>query len=278
MTHDRGSYGEDRRTRTKGGEQSHCRTPNSDFYELADVRQEDAPCWKQVRAFMETKVAKARSSTSTGSKMPSHIELLPAVIKGLNLGGVGMQGYGCRGGSDLRRPDRDGDVARRLRRSRPSSASTTAWPWARSTPRDRKSRSRNGCRRWLPSRRSAWPRPWPSRWWKHRSVRRPLDALRNERVTPGSCAARRSGIRQLALVRHLDHLGRATSPTIRSRASSSRTRPRRASASRRSRTRSRLKVVQNGSITARQRSACPRRTTFQEGEVVSHAIPRGYCG
>ena len=53
---------------------------------------------KQVRDFMETKVAPIINKYWVEDAFP--FELLPA-IKELNLGGVGMQGYGCRGGSAL---------------------------------------------------------------------------------------------------------------------------------------------------------------------------------
>ena len=73
--------------------------PNSDFYELADtLNAEERALLKQVRAFMETKVAPIINKYWIEDAFP--FELLPA-IKELNLGGVGMQGYGCRGGSVL---------------------------------------------------------------------------------------------------------------------------------------------------------------------------------
>jgi alkylation response protein AidB-like acyl-CoA dehydrogenase len=73
--------------------------PNSDFYELADtLNAEERGLLKQVRTFMETKVAPIINDYWVKDAFP--FELLPA-IKELNLGGVGMQGYGCRGGSAL---------------------------------------------------------------------------------------------------------------------------------------------------------------------------------
>jgi len=48
--------------------------------------------WKQVRAFMETKV-QAHSSRNIGLRTSFPFELLPG-IKELNIGGVGMTGYG----------------------------------------------------------------------------------------------------------------------------------------------------------------------------------------
>src|SRR5271163_5015435 len=71
--------------------------PNSDFYELADtLNVEERGLLKQVREFMETKVAPIINKYWIEDSFP--FELLPA-IKELNLGGLGMQGYGCRGGS-----------------------------------------------------------------------------------------------------------------------------------------------------------------------------------
>ncbi len=73
--------------------------PNSDFYELADtLDSEELALLKQVRAFMEAKVAPIINKYWIEDSFP--FELLP-VIQELNLGGLGMQGYGCRGGSAL---------------------------------------------------------------------------------------------------------------------------------------------------------------------------------
>jgi hypothetical protein len=72
-------------------------TPNSDFYELvATLPAEELAVVKQVRSFMETKVAPIITKYWVEDAFP--FELLPG-IKELNIGGVGMQGYGCRGGS-----------------------------------------------------------------------------------------------------------------------------------------------------------------------------------
>ena len=50
--------------------------PNSDFYGLMDtLPAEELAVVKQVRTFMETKIAP--SSPSTGSKMLSHSKLCP---------------------------------------------------------------------------------------------------------------------------------------------------------------------------------------------------------
>jgi len=73
--------------------------PNSDFYQLAEtLAPEELAVVKQVRAFMESKVAPIATKYWADDAFP--FELLPA-FKELNLGGVGMQGYGCRGGSAL---------------------------------------------------------------------------------------------------------------------------------------------------------------------------------
>jgi len=73
--------------------------PNSDFYELAEtLPAEDLAVLKQVRGFMESKVAPIISKYWDEDSFP--FELLPA-IKELGIGGLGMKGYGCRGGSAL---------------------------------------------------------------------------------------------------------------------------------------------------------------------------------
>src|SRR5262249_20311056 len=73
--------------------------PNSDFYLLVDtLNAEELVLLKQVRSFMETKVAPIINKYWIEDSFP--FELLPA-IKELGLGGLGMQGYGCRGGSAL---------------------------------------------------------------------------------------------------------------------------------------------------------------------------------
>jgi alkylation response protein AidB-like acyl-CoA dehydrogenase len=71
--------------------------PNSDFYHLAETLDaEELALLKQVRAFMDTKVAPIINKYWVEDSFP--FELLPA-FKELNIGGLGMQGYGCRGGS-----------------------------------------------------------------------------------------------------------------------------------------------------------------------------------
>jgi alkylation response protein AidB-like acyl-CoA dehydrogenase len=73
--------------------------PNSDFYELVEtLPAEELAVVKQVRTFMETKVAPIITKYWIEDSFP--FELVPA-LKELNLGGVGLHGYGCRGGSGL---------------------------------------------------------------------------------------------------------------------------------------------------------------------------------
>src|SRR2546429_9002156 len=73
--------------------------PNSDFYQLAEtLPAEELAVVKQVGAFMETKVAPIITKYWVEDAFP--FELLPA-IKELGIGGVGLKGYGCRGGSSL---------------------------------------------------------------------------------------------------------------------------------------------------------------------------------
>ena len=71
--------------------------PNSDFYQIAEaLNAEELALVKQVRAFMETKVAPVINKYWADDAFP--FELLPA-FKELQLGGLGLNGYGCRGGS-----------------------------------------------------------------------------------------------------------------------------------------------------------------------------------
>ncbi len=73
--------------------------PNSDFYQLAETLSADElALLKQVRAFMETKVAPIINKYWVEDSFP--FELLPA-FKELNIGGLGMNGYECRGGGAL---------------------------------------------------------------------------------------------------------------------------------------------------------------------------------
>ena len=71
--------------------------PNSDFYDVYEtLNAEELAILKQVRGFLESKVAPIITKYWADDAFP--FELLPA-FKELNIGGLGMQGYGCRGGS-----------------------------------------------------------------------------------------------------------------------------------------------------------------------------------
>jgi len=73
--------------------------PNSDFYQLADLlTAEERSVLHKVRVFMESKVAPIITKYWTEDAFP--FELLPAFAE-LNLGGLGIEGYGCAGGSQL---------------------------------------------------------------------------------------------------------------------------------------------------------------------------------
>jgi glutaryl-CoA dehydrogenase len=71
--------------------------PNSDFYQLVDVlTAEERAIVKKVRAYMESKVKPVINKYWSDDAFP--FELLPS-FKELQLGGLGLQGYGCAGGS-----------------------------------------------------------------------------------------------------------------------------------------------------------------------------------
>jgi glutaryl-CoA dehydrogenase len=71
--------------------------PNSDFYDVYEtLNAEELAILKQVRGFMENKVAPIITKYWADDAFP--FELLPG-FKELNIGGLGMQGYECRGGS-----------------------------------------------------------------------------------------------------------------------------------------------------------------------------------
>src|SRR5262245_1392978 len=73
--------------------------PNSDFYQFAEtLGADELAVLKRVRAFMETKVAPIINKYWVEDAFP--FEVLPA-FKELNVGGLGIQGYGCAGGSQL---------------------------------------------------------------------------------------------------------------------------------------------------------------------------------
>jgi alkylation response protein AidB-like acyl-CoA dehydrogenase len=71
--------------------------PNSDFYYLYEtLPAEELAIVKRVREFMETKVAPVITDYWVRDQFP--FDLLPEVKK-LGIGGVGIKGYGCAGGS-----------------------------------------------------------------------------------------------------------------------------------------------------------------------------------
>src|SRR4051794_17009704 len=71
--------------------------PNSDFYDLYEtLNAEELATVKRVRTFMAAKVAPVITKYWVDDAFP--FELLPAV-KELGIGGLGMNGYGCVGGS-----------------------------------------------------------------------------------------------------------------------------------------------------------------------------------
>src|SRR5467141_3208878 len=73
--------------------------PDSDFYQLVEtLPAEDLTVVKQVRAYMETKVQPIINKYWAEDAFP--FELLPS-FKELNIGGLGIEGYGGRGGSQL---------------------------------------------------------------------------------------------------------------------------------------------------------------------------------
>jgi alkylation response protein AidB-like acyl-CoA dehydrogenase len=73
--------------------------PNPDFYNLVEtLPPHELAVVKQVRAFMETKVAPIINKYWVEDAFP--FEVLPG-FKELNIGGLGIQGYGCAGGSQL---------------------------------------------------------------------------------------------------------------------------------------------------------------------------------
>jgi alkylation response protein AidB-like acyl-CoA dehydrogenase len=71
--------------------------PNSDLYQLADVLTEDeTKTVRKARVYMETKVQPIINKYWSDDAFP--FELLPS-FKELRLGGLGLEGYGCAGGS-----------------------------------------------------------------------------------------------------------------------------------------------------------------------------------
>src|SRR4051794_36851794 len=71
--------------------------PNSDFFDVYEtLNPEELAILKRVRTYMETQVAPIITKYYADDAFP--FELLPSV-KELNVGGLGMKGYGCAGGS-----------------------------------------------------------------------------------------------------------------------------------------------------------------------------------
>jgi len=73
--------------------------PNSDFYQFGEsLSADEQAILKRVRAFMDSKVAPIINKYWVEDAFP--FEVLPA-FKELNIGGLGIQGHGCVGGSQL---------------------------------------------------------------------------------------------------------------------------------------------------------------------------------
>src|SRR5258708_6987060 len=88
--------------------------PNGDFYEVTEsLNPGELEILKQVREFMETKVAPIITKYWADDAFP--FEVLPA-LRNLKVGGLGLQGYECRGGSTLL----DGFVQMEMARVDPS--------------------------------------------------------------------------------------------------------------------------------------------------------------
>src|SRR6266404_4777164 len=88
--------------------------PNGDFYEVTEsLNAEELEILKEVRAFMETKVAPIITKYWADDAFP--FEVLPALSE-LKIGGLGYKGYGCAGGSTLL----DGFVQMEMARVDPS--------------------------------------------------------------------------------------------------------------------------------------------------------------
>src|SRR6266508_4577248 len=73
--------------------------PDGQFYEVTEsLNADELDLLKQVRAFMEANVAPIITKYWADDAFP--FEVLPA-LRDLKIGGLGYQGYGCRGGSTL---------------------------------------------------------------------------------------------------------------------------------------------------------------------------------
>ena len=209
--------------------------PNSDFYQLVDVlTAEEKAIVKKVRTYMETKVQPIINKYWSDDAFP--FELLPS-FKELGLGGLGYEGYGCAGGSQKL----FGFVAMEMARVDASFCTFLGVHSGLAMGSIYLDGSEEQKQKWLPP---------MARFEKIGcfGLTEPLVGSGTSGGMTDDREARRGHLgsqrpeavdRQRAVVRHLDHLGARSSPTTRSRASSSRTRPRPASASRRSSTRSR---------------------------------------
>ena len=88
--------------------------PVSDFYEITEtLTPDELATLKTVRTFMETKVAPVINKYWAEDAFP--FELLPG-FRELGIGGLGLEGYGCRGGSQ----QLFGFIAMELARTDPS--------------------------------------------------------------------------------------------------------------------------------------------------------------
>src|SRR5713226_8373759 len=88
--------------------------PNGDFYEVTEsLNAEELEILKQVRGFMKTNVAPIITKYWADDAFP--FDVLPA-LRDLKIGGLGYQGYECRGGSTLL----DGFVQMEMARVDPS--------------------------------------------------------------------------------------------------------------------------------------------------------------
>ena len=129
--------------------------PNSDFYELAEtLPAEELSVVREVRTLMDNKVPPIIKKYRVDDAFP--FEIFPA-IKDLNIGGVGMEGYGCRGGSALL----FGLVAMEMSRTDVSIATFfgvhKVLRWFRSIWPVPKSRNSNRSRQWHAGKKSGVP-------------------------------------------------------------------------------------------------------------------------
>ena len=234
----------------------------------------------KVRAFMETKVAPIINKYWVDDAFP--FELLPA-FKELKLGGLGMQGYGCRGGSQLL----FGLVAMEMARVDSSIATFFGVHNGLAMGSIYLDGSEEQKQKWLPP---------MARLEKIGcfGLTEPLvgsgaagglmTTAKREGATPGSSTARSGGsaTHRGAISRSS---GRATSPTTRSRASSSRTRRTPGFSVEKIQNKIALKVVQNGQITMKDvrragsepppgRQLVPR----HRAGAAHDAVPRGLGG